>query len=236
MKPGELLRLVGDSVRTWLECLFQPLTTVSRMLRAFQQDRSLAPVAKIWTATLTLSLILSYPILNLFGIQWNNFGYHAPEQAVVILTILMAGLLSHIFLRCSKMRSNVYETILLYTVVVIYTPITTVMAIPESYKMYALLQMLKHLNVDLSEVFRYIKSHGLMGNIASLDLYQLFVYGTAFIGFLTLAAYAECIVQWYGNPRFRTYLAVGIAAYVMFWAYREFAVPFRLLLIYSFIQ
>jgi hypothetical protein len=206
------------------------------MLRAFRRDRSLAPVAKLWVPTLTLSLVLSYPMLNLFGIRWNNFGYHATEQVVVLTTIIMNGLLSHAFLRLAKMRSDAHETTLLYTTVVIYTPITTVMAIPSSYKLYSQLQILKHLNLEPQELFKRMFSSGLLGSIESFDLYALTVYVTGFIGILTLTVYAECLIQWYENPRFKTYLAVGIAAYTMFLAYRSLAEPFHRFLIYSFVE
>ena len=78
-----------------------------------------APVAKLWIPILTLNLVLNYPMLNLFGIKWNNFGYYAPEEAILILTIVMNGLLSHTLLRVGKMKSDVYETTLLYTSVLI---------------------------------------------------------------------------------------------------------------------
>jgi hypothetical protein len=183
-----------------------------------------------------VSLILSYPMLNLFGIKWNNFGYHAPEQLLVLVTIILNGLLSHTFLRIAHMKSDAYETIVLYTTVVIYTPLTTVMAIPSSYRLYSYLQALKHLNLDPREVFNRLSWNGLLGSTDSFDLYALTLYATGFVGVFTLSLFAECLVQWYENARFKTYFAVGLAAYTMFTAYRWLAEPFHRLLIYSFIQ
>lgn len=236
MKPDEFLRLLGEMVWTWLEAVFRPLMTVSRMLREFEPERSLSPVVKLWLPPLTLSLIINYPILNLFGIKWNNFGYYAPEETLVIIVVIMNGLFSHGLLRIFKMKSDVYKTTLLYTLVLIYTPITTLIAIPQAHAYYSYIQALKHDNLDLQELLRRQISNGFLGSTESFNLYQFTLYITSFIGILTLTVYAECIIRHYANDRHKTYLAVGIAAFLMLLAYRWIAEPLHRLTIYSFIQ
>ncbi len=236
MKPDEVLQFLAEVLRVWLEAVFRPLKTVGRILREFEHARSLSNVAKLWLPSLTLSLIINYPILNLFGIKWDNFGYYAPEETLVIITVIMNGLLSHGLLRIFKLKSDVYKTTLLYTIVLIYTPLTTLIAIPHTHAYYSYVQALKHDNLDLQETLRRQFSNGFLGTIQSFNLYHFTLYITGFIGILTLAAYTECIVQYYGNHRHKTYLAVGIAAFLMLLAYQWIAEPLHRLTVYSFIQ
>jgi hypothetical protein len=240
MKPSQIF----DLLRTWTFCLFTPLECVSRMLVKFRQDGSYSGVFKIWSATITLSIIINYPLLHWFGIEWNNFGYYLPEEMVVVLSLLINGVLCHVILLIAKVGSALPQTMILYTIPMVYTPITTLFAIPLEYRYYSRMHLLKLAGeLDPGEVFQRALSHGLLGEVRSLvlelqdsDLTTLAIYVTTFIGILTLATFAECITLFYRGPRFRIYLSVAIATYISNIMYQWVEFPVHSAILYIFIR
>jgi choline-glycine betaine transporter len=119
-----------------------------------------------------------------------------------------------------------------------YSPITTLMAIPLAYNHYQFVQSIKSQSaIDPTEAFRRLFSVIYLGNVdtRSITITVVVMYCTLFMGWLTLSAFAECIVQLYHSPRFRTYLAIGIAGYAMSLAYNSIAFPIHSLIAYRFV-
>lgn len=240
MNPRGLLDLLWDSFLTWLGCALHPVSTVSRMLRDFDRNRPFALIKRIWTPALILSVIATYPLLSLFGIKWDNIEYFAPQELTVVIWSVANALVVHLSLRVFGAKSEVYKTTLMYTIVMIYSPITTLIGIPLSRNYFANVQLFKHTNPSLDQVFNWVWSHGYLGNISTqpplTSMTNVWFYSTAFIGFLILSAFAEYTIQWYGNPRYRTYLAVGVASYCMMIVYTWVTLPIQTLALYAVIQ
>jgi hypothetical protein len=88
----------------------------------------------------------------------------------------------------------------------------------------------------MTEFFQNLASKGVLGSVEVFDLYHFVLYSTAFIGIVSLACYAECIAQYYNNPRHKTYISVGVAAFLLSELYRPIAHQFQWLTLYSFMQ
>jgi hypothetical protein len=150
--------------------------------------------------------------------------------------VLLNAIVSHAILRMFKMKSDVYKTAIMYTVVVIYTPITTLIGVPLYYGFYETMHEVKATSSTMTEFFQNLASKGVLGSVEVFDLYHFVLYPTAFIGTVSLAGYAECIAQYYNNPRHKTYVSVGVAAFLLSELYRPIAHQFQWLTLYSFMQ
>jgi hypothetical protein len=244
MTPQALLHSLVTLVWRMAECVFRPLTTITQLLGEFEQSRSLAPFTKIWLPALVLSMIIDYPLLNWFGIKWNNIGFYAPEELVVIASLLLTAVMIHVLLCMCEIPSDFYKTTLLYTIVVIYSPITTLMTIPLAYNQYNLIRSIK-LQAEAGpigsaplEALKRLLKIDFWGaiDVRSVNLNVVVMYATGFLSLLSFAALAELIVQFYRGPRYRTYLAVGISLYLVTVGYRSIALPIHSFIAYSFIK
>ncbi len=233
MSPERLF----DILRIWIECLIHPLAYIEEMLHRYEEQKSLALLKDVWFPSIFLSIIVNYPILRLFGVEWTNIPFYVIEQTILLVSLFVNVLIVHLFMRMSGMLSRWGETIVLYTIVVIYTPISAIISLPASYKWYDHMRSLKfEKKADLASAFQTLLTHEFVVGDNSLSLENAILYSTSFIFLLTLAAFAECMVQWYGNHRYRTYLAIGTTGLIISSLHRWVEFPLRSLDAYFFMK
>jgi hypothetical protein len=228
-----LLSAAFVSLRIWLECVFSPLDIITSGLREFKSSGSIAGVVRIWISTF-FDRYNHYSLLNRVGIKWNNVVYYLPSVFIVILAVIANGIGSHALLKIFGLSSDIYETTIRYTIVLVYTPITTLVAVPSALRNFFAIHEIRMENKDdLYEFIQRVIAHGFLGRVDPVTLGTAIAYTTGFIGVLTLAAFAECVCQWYLNARFRTYIAVGITSFVAAIIYRWVEIPLQSFLVYS---
>jgi hypothetical protein len=138
-------------------------------------------------------------------------------------------------MRIARVKSEFNETMIMYTIVVIYTPITAAISLPESYKWYDYIRQLKISgNADLGKAFMDFAQHDFMVGDKYLSLSNFVLYSTGFIFLISLVAFAEFLVQRYRAPKFRTYVAVATASFVIAAAHRWVEIPLQSLMAYIY--
>jgi hypothetical protein len=61
-------------------------------------------------------------------------------------------------------------------------------------------------------------------------------YGAIGVGCLAGAAFSEFVVQWYGNARYKTYLAVAWGNIALVIVYFAVFLPIVIMILYSFME
>jgi hypothetical protein len=237
MKPDEILTFTADVVKTWAECVFQPLKTITKMMYGYDDDQALGALGKIWLPSLALSIIVNYPLMRLIGIEWNNVGYYSVYQSIVILGLLMSGMTAYVCLLVLRIKVEFYRILILYTIVVVYMPIVTLISAPVQYWYYLFLRSIKFAEqTPFEQVVYQIFLHDMINLHDTTITVNVIFYSTNFIFLLTMAAFAECVTQWYDSDRFRTYLATGIGVVLIGAVQRWVEFPLQSLTTYIFMK
>ena len=93
-----LKRLLSVTI-IWISCISNPIVTLNALLPEVtdKNPSSLVKVVQIWIPALLISLICSFPILKLYGIEWNNVGYHLCNWMIVIGSLIVTSIVIHCF-------------------------------------------------------------------------------------------------------------------------------------------
>lgn len=230
-----LIQQCFDIIKMWMQSLWNPLNIIQRLIESSEEE-VLTEIAKLWTPPILLSMIINYPILNLFGIRWDNVGFYAPEELFTVVSLMSAVVVIHFLLRLFGITSLMSRTAGLYTIVVIYSPITTLMAIPIAYDAYGYTKTLKEqASSDPVEALKALFVHEYFGiEVKSLTPTNIVSYLTGFVGLITFTVFTECVARYYNANRYKTYVAVGIGAFLISYQYRVFVVPMHSLIAYAF--
>jgi hypothetical protein len=159
-----------------------------------------------------------------------------PDELVVLVFLVENAGVTHYLLRLTGIYSEIYKTAILYAVVVIYSPITTLITLPRSIGLYAYVQSVKaQAKADPIESFKLLLAHNFWGDIdiTSLTLGSVILYTTGFLGLLTLTTFAECVRLLYRSTRFKTYVIVVISGHLVAAAYQWIGFPLHLFITYS---
>jgi hypothetical protein len=211
------------------------VATLNDILPEVTDEKHLSAAAKIWVPSLLLSLIISFPVLKSYGIEWNNVGYHLCNWMTTIIGLVASAFLTHQVLLWLKLKSEFVQTLVIYTVLVTtYAPVSGLLAVPSTLSAFAAVQDFKQHSIPIDQAviqyFRNTTNPTIFGGV--LAVAGLFA---AFISMGVLALFAESLSQWYGNKRFKCYSAV--AGSVLLSTFLIFLVltPMQLLTIYAFV-
>lgn len=220
------------SMSTWLRCAAHPIRTLNIILS--DEQVNLDKVVEIWIPSLLVSIVVSLPVLKLFGIEWNNVGYHLSQCLVAFAALAIEAFITHLFLLMFGLRSNFLSTLLMYSIpVVSYGPITGLLAVPATLKIFYTLQDAKLNHVSFGDL---INKFILSGQDSSL----LTGISGVVVGFLSvfscviLTVFTESLCQWYGNSRFKCYFAVTASTVVSTAIVLLVVTPFQLLVMYAY--
>lgn len=209
---GALEQLV-DASRAWLKCVVGPIGVLNDMLPRANDERHISEATKIWIPSILVSLIVSLPVLNSYGIKWDNLGYHLFNWLVTILNLLMASFLIHWFLICFKLKSEFVRTFVIVTTPgMAYSPIMSLAVTPALFRMLDALQAAKNAKQPFTMAFQY---HYVTARLEQPGvLYVILNNSSLILGMICFVLSAEAASQWYGNDRLKTYLATTLASLV----------------------
>jgi hypothetical protein len=239
-----MLRAFNDfigSFGTWMQFVISPSRAVTRLTNDVASSGSIVPVIKIWFAAVLISIILQIPIFRMFGINWNNIGYLTVTSTVGLIFISCGEMLTHCTMKIIKLYSQLPITLALYTVTIIYGPVISLIFPFKSYQLLEAIYIMKLVGAEtltVKEIITQLATPVPMFQrempLAVIDI--LSSYGVVVVGGLATAAFAEFLVQWYGNSRYKTYLAVAWGNISLIIVYLAVFLPIEIMILYSFMD
>lgn len=234
----DALEWLLDAVRIWVRCIARPVATLNAVLPGASDEHHLSGAAKVWVPSLLISLVLSFPMLNLFGIEWNNLGFHLSNWLTTVLALVAVGFIAHRILTALKLKSEFVRTLVMYTTpVVAYSPIITLINLPGTIQLFDAVKAIKEQKLPI-DVAAITLARNLLGEgtIQPGPLVATTTFLVSIFGFGCLAVFAEAVSQWYGNSRFKSYSAVAAALMLSTIVTMGIVVPIQLFTIYSFLK
>lgn len=141
----EALDWLLDALGVWLRCVTQPIAVLNAVLPEVTDDYShLSAATQVWVPSFLISLILAFPVLNLFGIGWSNVGFHLCNSLTPILYMLAIIFIAHKLLLWHKMKSEYVRTLAMYTTAVApYLPVFALLNLPSTYIVFNVMKEIK---------------------------------------------------------------------------------------------
>ncbi len=115
----------------------------------------------------------------------------------------------------------------------VYIPLIGILNLPATYEIYNKVHIAKQAKMDVWSLLSSLMTPA-ENKLAGLD-----DIGTALayaIIFVTIAVFTEAIIAWYGNRRFLSYLAVGIAGVLAMLLLIARGLPLVVLNVYAHVQ
>lgn len=234
----ETLQWLLNAVQLWLRFLARPVATLNDILLEMTDEKQLSAAAKIWAPSLLISVIISFPVLKSYGIEWHDAGYHLSTWMMSIVSLVAPAFIVHQVLLWLKLKSEFVRTLVIYTVLVtIYGPVSSLLTIPATLHNFAAVQDFKQHSIPFDQaVVQYFRKvinpdptifEGVRAVAAQL---------LSFFSMGVLAFFAESLSQWYGNNRFKCYSAVVGSALLNTIFLFLVVVPMQFLIIYAFVE
>lgn len=227
-----------DALGIWLRCVTQPIAVLNTVLPEVTDDYSNLPAAiQVWVPSFLISLILTFPVLNLFGIAWDNLGFHLSNSLMAILLMLSIVFIAHKILVWRKMKSEYVRTLAMHTIAIApYLPGYALLNLPGTYIMYNVIKEIKTKKQPIGWDTAVLFAKSLFISIQHGGLFLLFL-STALgvLSFGCLVIFAEAVSQWYDNNRYKTYSSIALAM-VGSIILLLVGVPMQLFIIYSFVK
>jgi hypothetical protein len=229
-------------VTTWMQFVIYPSQSVTRLANDIAGTDSVAPIFHIWFAPVLVGIIMETPIAHMFGIDWGvNIGFTVVSVTFGLIFICCGALITHITLKIFHLRSTIKITLELYTVVIIYSPVTTLLLTSQVYQTFHAIYIMKLVGIEkltVREIIRQLATPApfLQREMPLAIIDVLITWGASVVAMLSTAAFAEFLVQWYGNPRYRTYLAVACSGVGLLILNIAIYIPLNIMLLYTYIE
>jgi hypothetical protein len=214
MKLVDLTWLV-EAILQWVDCLFNPIKNINRLLRALADENTLAPLVKLWTPPLVFSVILNICIFQLYGIPFNDYGFQISSCLIYLIFQMIAPYLMHAGFCFSRLKSDLRETAAMYSVVIFYGPAVTFITAPSSTRLYTFIQNIKALkssqNLEFMDAVNKLFPEFI--HTITIDkgfsIYTISTFISIAVTLLTLATFSECAAQRYSHDRYSTYYSIN---------------------------
>ena len=233
---GDALQWLLDAVQIWLQCAARPVATLNAILLKATNEKQLSAAAKVCVPSLLISLIVTFPALKFYGIEWSNLGFHLCNWTTTIIALVATAFIIHQVLLALRLKSEFVRTLFIYTVLVAtYTPVTTLLAVPMTLYNFAAVYDLKlHPVAIYTAVIAYFHNTTKLPSFffSIIDVSSIF---SSLLSFAILALFAEYISQWYSNNRFKCYSAVAFSATLSSAMSLLIITPMQFLIMYAFV-
>ena len=201
-----------EALSHWLDFILHPVRNVNALLENTSTTKDYVSIMTTWAPSLLLTVLINVVITSYFGIPYSNLGYHLPFLVITLLFQLVLPIIMDLGFRLGGIASDRHGVTVLFTPVIIYSPIASFISVPLSVNSYAFAQSVKHLSIEkglsplvaFANLFpTYTKENG---SLQPFGLYSWSMCLGSCVYLLTLALFAEFCSQLYQAPRFRTYL------------------------------
>ena len=80
----EGLEWLLEALGVWLRCLTRPVAMLNAVVPKVTDESHLSAAAQVWVPSYLISVIVTFPVLNLFGIAWDNIEFHLCNSLFAI--------------------------------------------------------------------------------------------------------------------------------------------------------
>jgi hypothetical protein len=231
----EALEWLLNAIQLWLQCLARPVATLNDILLEGTDEKHLSAAAKVWVPSLLISLIISFPVLKAYGIEWNNVGYHLSTWTTTIIGLVATAFIVHQMLLWLKLKSEFVRTLVIYTVLVAtYAPVSSLLTIPATLYNFAAVQDFKQHSTAIDQAAIEYFRKGMNPTVLGGVTFAASLFATVF-SMGVLALFAESMSQWYGNNRFKCYSVVAASMFFGSFVITLVLTPMQFLIIYAFV-
>lgn len=229
---------IQDAFQAWQRCILRPVRTLDVMLATPDDETRLSEVTKIWVPALLISLMLNFVVLSWFGSAGENVAFCLSNWLVQVLILVAFVSIAHRMLIAFKLKSNFSRTLAMYTTTIIaYLPVLALISLPNAIRLYDAVRKIREENLPIANAAAELIHNLMQGASASEGLFlamttlllQVFSIGCD-------AIFAESVSQWYGNNRFESYSALGVALILSTVLAMVIVLPIQFFAIYSFMK
>jgi hypothetical protein len=237
---AEALQWLLDALEIWLQCVVRPVPMLNRVLLETTDEKRLSAAQKVWVPSLIISLIVSFPVLKVYGIEWDEVGYHVCIWMITIVNYVATAFIVHQFLLALKLKTEFVPTLVIYTIILgTYAPVFTLLTIPSTLALFAALQDFKQHPIAIDKaVIAYFQGGMKLASTDSIASNISICLSTIVQVFSTsmFALFAESMSQWYGNDRFKCYSTTTAALLSSTILVGLLIVPLQILVDYAFVK
>jgi hypothetical protein len=210
----------NERIVDWAVHVFRPIEMVNQLVKKNYQDRLTETIYKFWLLPIGVSLLINAVILYSYGIDVE------AHKAFSALTVVLdtVELVAECFILFGLLIAmgatvRVGDVFVCYTVIVIFSPLFTLLAAPNVYYRVSLLEQIKGQHLDFAASLKYFLNNA--ADLAKLINEQLYFPGRPILGYayetlniLLKVILAESLTQLLIFDRLKTYAAVCIASII----------------------
>jgi hypothetical protein len=209
----EALELLLNGLITWCRAAAAPVHSVRAILSVKESDRT-AHLIAVWLWSVMLTVVLQAPVFRFFGIEMTDIGFLLPYILLISIGMLLTAVFVHLAFGLFGLTSNLFDTLSMFVMtVVVYSPISTLLQLPTQVNFMITIRRIKQLDLSfydaIQRFFDELASRGSQGGPLVDVEFVIMPVGVIFY-FCSAGIFAECVVQQYRNPRFRTLLALEL--------------------------
>jgi hypothetical protein len=233
---GDTLQWLLDAVEMWLQCATKPVATLNDILPEVTDEKHLSAAAKVWIPSLLISLIISFPVLKIYGIEWSNVGYHLCTWITTIIALVATAFIFHQVLLLLHLKSDFIRTLVIYTVLVAtYAPVTSLLLVPSTVFNFAAVSDFKQhpVAINAAMVAYFQKASNPTSFFSGVMMVTSAFISVFSLGILAL--FAESISQWYSNNRFKCYSVVVLSLLLSVIVTLLVVTPMQFVIMYAFV-
>ncbi len=199
------------AIFNWLYYLLHPVDCANALLRD-KPDALFGPkLIGIWSVSLSVNIVISLPVLQFFGISIADVSFLLTYQLTWIAGNVVAAFAIHKTLQMYKQSSHLGDTMRIYSIIVIYTPMIQFLSLPKLYHAYVVYRWLKSSGLNLIDAAKQLgQNMSQLGDANITELGNITNYVALLLVSVMLAVAAECLAQWYKNKRYETYAAAAV--------------------------
>jgi hypothetical protein len=250
----ELVRTFLQGLITWFFAVTSPVGTTNSLLANPPKQR-LTSTLLLLLWSLVLSLIVTRPLSHMYGIELGNIDFYGQQIVFTILSFLLSVWTIHLVLRVFGQRSNLAELLSILTgTYLVYWPLYQLIMFPAQADNYRFVSTLKESGTPAGDIGRQLLDrivHPLNYSSGTDTISQLRQGGmmvkmpyltvcvnaiVSVVAFATLSLFAEFVTQWYGNDRYRTFLAVSLGLWVYILLAAITIAPLSMITLWAYIK
>jgi hypothetical protein len=200
MRNSLLLGYPIELLWNWLGWVTHPQENMEILLQHCRGQTFSKPLRDIWVSSFVITMILSSPVLVIFGIKITDLDYFAVYNVVLLFFYLLGAFGSHILLRVFRQKSRYDITFKIYTATFVYTPILSLFQLPRTYVLFSQIEWIKHSNLSIIEGFQKAQTMDFYKNHTIYEISQYLYSVSTVISLLITVIITEMIIQYGDYP------------------------------------
>jgi hypothetical protein len=236
----DVFELLAKGLIVWLQALASPLKAVTSVLAVGELEKRTANLSTIWIWSLLIAIPFQIPLLRMYGIDVGQAEFLLAQALLNSLTMGLLFLFTQLGLKLCGVPSRLSDTFSVYVItVVIYSPISTLMLLPDEAADLSIVREVKSASATLDDAINgFIKVVGERSqSTAALDLVSTTAAPFSSAAILwSSAIFVECLWRIYGGSRFRILLGVTLGEIIAIPFLTIAMRPLEVLLMWAYVK